>query len=89
MTDAGLTSGAFYPHFQSKAQLVRETVMAAMEIQQQQLAETLASGGPEMGIGHICQLSIGQSGKGTAHSPWKGRNCRIASSRREQMRRGR
>ena len=25
MSDAGLTNGAFYPHFQSKAALVRET----------------------------------------------------------------
>jgi len=29
MSDAGLTNGAFYPHFQSKADLVRETVAAA------------------------------------------------------------
>lgn len=50
MSDAGLTNGAFYPHFQSKAELVRESVAAAMEIQSQQLAEALASGGPEMGI---------------------------------------
>jgi len=28
MSDAGLTNGAFYPHFQSKADLVRETVAA-------------------------------------------------------------
>ena len=29
MSDAGMTNGAFYPHFQSKADLVRETVAAA------------------------------------------------------------
>jgi TetR/AcrR family transcriptional repressor of nem operon len=50
MSDAGLTNGAFYPHFQSKAELVRESAAAAMEIQSQQLAEALASGGPEMAI---------------------------------------
>ena len=50
MSDAGLTNGAFYPHFQSKAELVRESVAAAMEIQSKELAEALASGGPEMGI---------------------------------------
>ena len=50
MSDAGLTNGAFYPHFQSKTELVRESMAAAMEIQSQQLAEALASGGPEMGI---------------------------------------
>src|SRR6184192_3560346 len=50
MSDAGLTNGAFYPHFQSKAELVRESVAAAMELQAQQMAEALASGGPEMAI---------------------------------------
>ncbi|MER9584616.1 TetR/AcrR family transcriptional regulator [Mesorhizobium sp. M0276] len=50
MSDAGLTNGAFYPHFQSKAELVRESVAAAMELQAQQIAEALASGGPEMAI---------------------------------------
>jgi TetR/AcrR family transcriptional regulator, transcriptional repressor for nem operon len=50
MGDAGLTNGAFYPHFHSKAELVRESMVAAMELQSQQLAEALASGGPEMGI---------------------------------------
>ncbi|CCV12553.1 TetR/AcrR family transcriptional regulator [Mesorhizobium sp. STM 4661] len=50
MSDAGLTNGAFYPHFRSKAELVRESLVAAMEIQSQQLQEALAAGGPEMGI---------------------------------------
>ena len=31
MSDAGMTNGAFYPHFQSKADLVRETVAAATD----------------------------------------------------------
>ena len=50
MGDAGLTNGAFYPHFRSKAELVRESLVAAMELQSQQLQEVLAAGGPEMGI---------------------------------------
>lgn len=50
MGDAGLTNGAFYPHFQSKAELVRESLVAALESQSQQLQEVLAAGGPEMGI---------------------------------------
>ncbi|ESW81771.1 TetR/AcrR family transcriptional regulator [Mesorhizobium sp. M1148] len=50
MGDAGLTNGAFYPHFQSKAELVRESLVAALEAQSQQLQEVLAAGGPEMGI---------------------------------------
>src|SRR4029453_7312229 len=29
MSDSGMTNGAFYPHFQSKADLVRETVLDA------------------------------------------------------------
>ena len=44
MGDAGLTNGAFYPHFQSKAALVRETVAAALEDQSDQIREALASG---------------------------------------------
>ncbi|ESY54933.1 MULTISPECIES: TetR/AcrR family transcriptional regulator [unclassified Mesorhizobium] len=50
MGDAGMTNGAFYPHFQSKAELVRESLVAALEAQSQQLQEVLAAGGPEMGI---------------------------------------
>ena len=50
MSDAGLTNGAFYPHFQSKAELVRDSVAAALDAQSQQIQELLASGGPEMAI---------------------------------------
>ncbi|TIX26574.1 TetR/AcrR family transcriptional regulator [Mesorhizobium sp.] len=50
MSDAGLTNGAFYPHFQSKAELVRESMAAAMELQAQQIREALAAGGPEMAM---------------------------------------
>ncbi|UVK49551.1 TetR/AcrR family transcriptional regulator (plasmid) [Mesorhizobium sp. AR07] len=45
MGDAGLTNGAFYPHFQSKAALVRETVASALEDQSDQIGQALASGG--------------------------------------------
>ncbi|WP_217577780.1 TetR/AcrR family transcriptional regulator [Mesorhizobium sp. GbtcB19] len=45
MSDAGMTNGAFYPHFQSKAALVRECVATALEGQSGQIAEALASGG--------------------------------------------
>ena len=50
MGDAGMTNGAFYPHFQSKAELIRESVAAALDAQSQQIQELLASGGPEMTI---------------------------------------
>ncbi|TIU52667.1 MAG: TetR family transcriptional regulator, partial [Mesorhizobium sp.] len=50
MSDAGLTNGAFYPHFQSKAELVRESVAAALDAQSRQIQELLASGGPEKAI---------------------------------------
>ena len=45
MSDAGLTNGAFYPHFRSKAELVRESVAAALETQSKQMQEFIASGG--------------------------------------------
>lgn len=47
MSDAGLTNGAFYPHFKSKADLVRESLGAALEEQTEQLREALAAGGLE------------------------------------------
>src|SRR3982751_2637434 len=50
MSDAGLTNGAFYPHFKSKADLVRESVAAAMEDQSQQLQQMIAEGGWEAAI---------------------------------------
>jgi TetR/AcrR family transcriptional regulator, transcriptional repressor for nem operon len=50
MSEAGLTNGAFYPHFQSKAELVGESVAAALEDQTKQLQEILASGGLDLAI---------------------------------------
>ena len=47
MSDAGLTNGAFYPHFKSKADLVRESLAAAMDDQSAQLREMVADGGLE------------------------------------------
>ena len=45
MSDAGLTNGAFYPHFPSKTALVRESVAAALEDQSNRVQEILATGG--------------------------------------------
>ena len=50
MSDAGMTNGAFYPHFQSKADLVRESVAAATEAQAEDTRQTIAGGGLEMAI---------------------------------------
>ncbi|SFO66375.1 transcriptional regulator, TetR family [Mesorhizobium sp. NFR06] len=50
MSDAGLTNGAFYPHFQSKAALVRECVATALVGQSGQIAEALDAGGLPMAI---------------------------------------
>lgn len=45
MSDAGLTNGAFYAHFESKADLVRETVAAALEDLSKQVEDAIAAGG--------------------------------------------
>ncbi len=45
MSEAGLTNGAFYPHFQSKTELVRECMLAAMEGQTSQVQELIHEGG--------------------------------------------
>jgi AcrR family transcriptional regulator len=50
MGEAGLTNGAFYPHFQSKAALVRESLAAALEVQATQIQEVLAAGGGSLAI---------------------------------------
>lgn len=47
MSEAGLTNGAFYPHFDSKADLVRESVAAALDDQTKLLQELVAAGGLE------------------------------------------
>lgn len=47
MSDAGLTNGAFYPHFQSKAELVRECMASALEDQSHRLQDIFAAGGLE------------------------------------------
>lgn len=47
MSEAGLTNGAFYPHFQSKAELVRESVTSALEDQSHRLGDAFAAGGLE------------------------------------------
>ncbi len=47
MSEAGLTNGAFYPHFQSKAELVRESVTSALEDQSHRLQDAFAAGGLE------------------------------------------
>ena len=50
MSDAGLTNGAFYAHFDSKAELVRETVSAALEDLSNQVEAAIAAGGLEAAI---------------------------------------
>jgi TetR/AcrR family transcriptional repressor of nem operon len=47
MSEAGLTNGAFYPHFDSKAALVRESVAAALEDRAQAMHELASAGGLE------------------------------------------
>lgn len=50
MSEVGLTNGAFYPHFRSKAELVRESVAAALEDQSDWLREILAADGLEAAV---------------------------------------
>lgn len=50
MAEAGLTNGAFYPHFQSKAQLVRESLTAALEGHAKLMGDAMAAGGLEAAL---------------------------------------
>ena len=47
MKEAGLTNGAFYPHFPSKAALVSESLATTLAGQAEQIREGLAAGGLE------------------------------------------
>jgi AcrR family transcriptional regulator len=44
MSEAGLTNGAFYPHFKSKDELVREAVSSAINEQRHRVEESLQAG---------------------------------------------
>lgn len=48
MSDAGLTNGAFYPHFESKEELVRECVYIAQIEQSKLHQDALGAGGLEL-----------------------------------------
>ncbi len=50
MSSAGLTNGAFYPHFESKEELVRESITAALDQQLERLEGILQAGGLEVAV---------------------------------------
>ncbi|HEX7929606.1 MAG TPA: TetR/AcrR family transcriptional regulator [Sphingomicrobium sp.] len=56
MSAAGLTNGAFSPHFQSKAELVGESLVAALADLSNQLGEALATGGFEAALAQYLSL---------------------------------
>jgi AcrR family transcriptional regulator len=70
MSEAGLTNGAFYPHFSSKADLVRESVAAAMDKQAELMREIVAHGGIEAAVSEY--LSPG-------HRDHPGTGCTLAA----------
>jgi AcrR family transcriptional regulator len=69
MSDAGLTNGAFYPHFKSKAALVAGSLSAALAEQSDQIGELLVAGGPNMVIDtYLSAKHRDNPGKGCASS---------------------
>ena len=67
MNGAGLTNGAFYPHFPSKDDLVRESVSSAMDQQSNRLAKLIAEGGlPAMIKGYLSPWHRDNPGRGCA-----------------------
>jgi AcrR family transcriptional regulator len=70
MSGAGLTNGAFYPHFPSKAELVRESVAAALDEQAEHMRATVAAGGPEAAV--AAYLSV-------EHRDNPGNGCALAA----------
>src|SRR5207248_1741187 len=84
MSDAGMTNGAFYPHFQSKADLVRESVAAAADVQTDRMRQMIAEGGLEKVIaGYLSPEHRNNPGQGCtlaallpelARQPFEARN---------------
>jgi TetR/AcrR family transcriptional regulator, transcriptional repressor for nem operon len=69
MGEAGLTNGAFYPHFPSKAALVRESLAAALKDQADEIRALLAAGGPTNAIdAYLSAKHRDNPGKGCASS---------------------
>ncbi len=67
MAEAGLTNGAFYPHFPSKTALVRDCVSKALETQADQLREAVKTGGLEAVIDlYLSAAHRDNPGKGCA-----------------------
>lgn len=55
MSQAGLTNGAFYLHFESKEQLVREAVSSAISQQQHRVEESRRAG---QGLEHVIRTYL-------------------------------
>lgn len=70
MSSAGLTNGAFYPHFDSKDDLVRESVAAALDDQSSRLANALVGGGLE---------TVLKAYLSAAHRDNPGQGCALAA----------
>jgi TetR/AcrR family transcriptional regulator, transcriptional repressor for nem operon len=69
MSDAGLTNGAFYPYFKSKAALVGESVSAALDGQSELIKSMLVAGGPNKVIDtYLSPEHRDNPGKGCASS---------------------
>ena len=84
MNEAGLTNGAFYPHFQSKAALVRECVSKALEDQSNQLQEAVTAGGVDAVIDvYLSAAHRDNPGKGCASAALLPELARAASDTRQ------
>ncbi|NML62953.1 TetR family transcriptional regulator [Massilia sp. RP-1-19] len=56
MADAGLTNGAFYPHFDSKESLVAEVVSRILDLQRATFTEKIEQGGIEEAIRYYLSM---------------------------------
>ena len=70
MSEAGLTHGGFYSHFESKEELVRAAIQSAGERGRDNFRQRVAEGGLEMWIRHYLRSE-------NLHDP--GRGCHVAA----------
>ena len=86
MSEAGLTNGAFYPHFHSKSELVRESVVAALEDQTNlPCGRSLPLAASNSSSRLICRRSTGTTRPKAVHAQRCCRRSRVSRPKRASL----
>lgn len=90
MSDAGLTNGAFYLHFKSKDELVREAVSAAIGEQQHRVEDSLEAGSDLEGVlrSYLCRAHLENPARGCPSAALLPEVARLPAATREAYEEG-